>query len=207
MDECFQGFEHVKRYWDGSRDKSVAKILPGEYYVTKNLELITTVLGSCVAVCIRDEISKIGGMNHFMLPLQNKNSSVTIGKTNLASRYGNWAMEHLINDIIKFGGDKTRLEIKVFGGGAVMEENIVNNIGDKNIKFVNDYLKSENMVIAAQDVGGKWARKVVFDPLTGEVLLKRFTEMHNQTITSREQEYLKTIKSTDIDGEVELFND
>lgn len=112
------GFEGIQRYWDRERQMPAAKILPGEYYVSNQNELITTVLGSCVSACIRDPVAGIGGMNHFMLP--NSERGNWNGKHSIASnatRYGNFAMEHMINDILKHGGERGNLEVKVFGGG------------------------------------------------------------------------------------------
>jgi chemotaxis protein CheD len=137
------GFEHVNRYWDRERDMVAAKILPGEYYVTHQNELITTVLGSCVSACIRDRESGIGGMNHFMLPQTNvgkfnKGSEAIVG---IATRYGNYAMEHLINTILSNGGKRKNLEVKVFGGGKIIPA--LTDVGMKNIDFVLAYLDQE----------------------------------------------------------------
>jgi len=101
-EKIIPGFEKINRYWDKTLELNVAKILPGEYYVTASNEGVTTVLGSCVAACIRDRLFGVGGMNHFMLPIQS--SDAQGGTFGLAERYGNFAMEHLINDILKNGG-------------------------------------------------------------------------------------------------------
>lgn len=200
-----QGFEHISKYKDNTRNKVAAKILPGEYYVTKTDELISTVLGSCVSACIRDVILRVGGMNHFMLPVDKDNTSLST--INNATRYGNWAMEHLINDILKNGtGKRENLEVKIFGGGAVMESFTFNNIGDKNVQFVLKYLIDENMSIAAQDVGDIYPRKVIYSPYTGEVMVKKLRGHHNSTIEQREQEYFKHLKEDSIGGDVELFD-
>lgn len=128
---CLPGLEHVNRYWDKTHQCFAAKILPGEYYVSMHNELITTVLGSCIAACIRDVKMGIGGMNHFMLPMGCEVEH--LGKTHLtsATRYGNFAMEILINEIIKAGGDRKRMEVKLFGGGRVLSSMSTMDIGKR----------------------------------------------------------------------------
>lgn len=202
--KTLKGFESINRYWDKQNKVIAAKILPGEYYVTKNDEMITTVLGSCIAVCMRDIKSNIGGMNHFMLPIDKAEDKPAL--LDKATRYGNWAMEHLINDILKAGADKEYLEIKVFGGGAVINALQTLNIGDKNILFVKNFLRQENMKVSSQDVGGTCGRKINYYPKTGEVKLKRITDFHNQTIFEREIQYEHQLVEKPIEGDVELFD-
>ncbi len=197
------GFEHIHRYWDKTRGKYAAKIHPGELYVTHASELISTVLGSCIAVCIRDPAKGIGGMNHFMLPATN-NKKLSIGADlSAAARYGNFAMEHLINSILRFGGSKTRFEIKVFGGGKVLAQ--MTNIGLQNIKFVRDYISIEGLKIVAEDTGGIHPRKVVYDPVSGKVAMKKLKAIHNNTIEARETRYRDGLSSSKVEGEVDLF--
>ena len=129
-------FEHVSRFWDNEHSCYSARILPGEYYVTRNAEVVCTVLGSCVSACIRDARLNIGGMNHFMLPLDGSNGeSAWGGALSAATRYGNVAMERLINDILKLGGRREDLEIKLVGGGRVLSE-MSNDVGARSIDFV-----------------------------------------------------------------------
>lgn len=199
------GFEHVNRYWDRERDMVAAKILPGEYYVTHQNELITTVLGSCVSACIRDRESGIGGMNHFMLPQTNvgkfnKGSEAIVG---IATRYGNYAMEHLINTILSNGGKRKNLEVKVFGGGKIIPA--LTDVGMKNIDFVLAYLDQEGLKLLSQDLGDIYPRKVVYFPKTGKVAMKKIQDLHNDTIIQRERQYIHTLKSTPVAGDVELF--
>ncbi|MEY4195776.1 MAG: chemoreceptor glutamine deamidase CheD, partial [Pseudomonadota bacterium] len=135
-DPCLQGFESIQRRWNEKEQITEAKILPGEFYVTTRNERIFTVLGSCIAVCVRDIKTGVGGMNHFMLPIisherLNEQSSAIIGT---ATRYGNFAMEHLVNNILKNGGRRGFLEVKVFGGGRVMKA--MTDVGQKNIDFI-----------------------------------------------------------------------
>ncbi len=199
------GFEHVNRYWDKTRDRFAAKILPGEYYVTNKDELIVTVLGSCVSACIRDKNSKIGGMNHFMLPVEASGGSQSWKSTSIsaATRYGNYAMEHLINDILRNGGDRGHLEVKIFGGGRILAQ--LTDIGQRNIAFVRDYIETERLRLTADDVGDIYPRKVVYNPLTGKVFVKKLKALHNNTIIERETRYLRDLKSEPVEGEVDLF--
>jgi len=193
-------FKSIKRYWDKTHDCVAAKILPGEYYVSVTNELITTVLGSCISVCIRDPKNGIGGMNHFMLPTdKNVNEDILSD----AARYGNYAMEHLINDIIHYGGERRNLEFKVFGGGKVLDMKM--DIGKKNIEFVFDYLKTESFSVMSEDVGDVYPRKVIYFPMTGVARIKKLKKLHNQTIISRENQYLDEIKKKPVSGEIELF--
>lgn len=197
------GFEHVKKFKDNKLDKAVAKVLPGEYYITREDEWISTILGSCVSACIRDKIARLGGINHFMLPLD---KGAEVDKFSTATRYGNWAMEHLINDVLKYGtGKRENLEIKVFGGGAVLQNFTQNNIGEKNIQFVLRYLNQEQMKILSQDLGGTHPRKIMYHPKTGEALVKKLTEKTDEQIAREESAYLKSLKTKPVDGDVELF--
>lgn len=200
------GFEHINRFWDYKSQSFAAKIMPGEYYVTRHDEIIATVLGSCVSACVWDNANKVGAMNHFMLPLNNGESwSHQQQVDSLATRYGNFAMEHMINDVLKFGGSKKNLQFKVFGGSRVI--NNLGEIGESNIEFVLDYLKLEGFRLEAQDVGGINPRKVVFFPLSGKVRVKRIKDLHNDTIIRRETDYLQHIEGTEaVDGEIEMFD-
>jgi chemotaxis protein CheD len=201
-------FEHVNRYWDAVHGVWSAKILPGELYVSTHGEMISTVLGSCISVCIRDKKKGIGGMNHFMLPQNNEFSSDHWGSNPItsASRYGNWAMEYLINAILKRGGEKSNFEVKVFGGGQMMEK--MTDIGQKNILFVYQYLADEQMKIEACDVGDVYARKVLYFPDTGCVKVRRIKNVKNDTIVQREIAYEKQVsESNDAkpSNNIELF--
>lgn len=202
---CLPGFEHISRYWDRNQNCITAKILPGEFYVTKTNEKIATTLGSCVSACIWDERNAIGGMNHFMLPLTDKElHEVTWGNAKSdATRYGNYAMEHLINEILKNGGVRRNLKAKVFGGGKVLTQ--ANDIGKKNAEFVLDYLRIEGITLLSQDLGDTFPRKVIFDPQTGKVLIKKLRTIHNDTIVVREKDYQAAIIHKPIEGDIELF--
>ena len=183
-----------------------AKILPGECYVSASGEMIVTVLGSCIAACIRDTRLGIGGMNHFMLPIQSLHSNTH--RPNAASPelcYGNWAMEFLINAILKQGGRKERLEVKLFGGGKVLGSMTNIDIGNRNILFVRDFLFREGLSIVAEDLGSDHPRKVLYFPDTGAVKMKRLRTQANNTIEKREKEYLDSMTKKPDAGDVELF--
>ncbi len=203
------GFEHVKRFWDPKHSCFVAKILPGEFYISGKDEVISTVLGSCISACIRDPVLGLGGMNHFMLPHHGGHSNVSWEGSTISSetRYGNWAMEYLINELLKLGAVRERLEVKVFGGGQVLAN--MTDIGSRNIQFVKDYLYNEGMEIVSQDMGGQLPRKVVYHPDTGKVLVKKIRKTSNDTIVAREKDYMRRI-DTDIGdtsaGSIELFD-
>ncbi|RMF19469.1 MAG: chemoreceptor glutamine deamidase CheD [Gammaproteobacteria bacterium] len=194
------GFEHVNRFWDKRRNIVMAKILPGEFYVTKQDEAIGTVLGSCVAACVRDPVAGCGGMNHFMLPHTDDSPHEMLSS---AFRYGNYAMEHLVNELLKMGARRGRLEFKLFGGGRIV--NGLSDVGQRNIDFVRKYMELEGYRIAVEDLGGDHPRKIIYFPLTGKVLLKRLETLHNTTILSRETQYQGTLDTTPVSGEVDLF--
>jgi len=202
-------FDHINRYWDKVNGVWAAKILPGEFYVSTHGEMISTVLGSCISACIRDKVKGIGGMNHFMLPQDNEFSSGNWGgnPVTASSRYGNWAMEYLINAILKRGGKRENLEVKLFGGGQMMAQ--MTDIGQKNILFVYQYLAEEKLPIAASDVGDIYARKVLYFPDTGCVKVRRIKNVKNDTIIRRESDYQRQMVTNKNDqnssGNVELF--
>lgn len=186
----------VFKYYDAKFKCPGAKIKPGEVYVTGEEEVIVTVLGSCIAACIHDPRLKIGGMNHFMLPSSSRADDFS------ALRYGNYAMEHLLNGVLRQGGSRDRLEVKLFGGGAVLEN--ITDIGRSNIEFVESYVKTEKLRVLSEDVGGNQPRKVVFFPTTGRALVKRLSTVDDQ-LKSAEKQYLRSITQEETSGEVELF--
>ncbi len=206
MPIALRGFEHVNRYWDHRHDIFAAKIMPGEYYVSVHGEMVATVLGSCVAACVRDPVSGIGGMNHFMLPDNTLHHSGGWENTLVSSetRYGNIAMERLINVIIANGGIRSNLEIKVFGGGKVL--NMATDIGAKNIDFVKQYIDKEGFTIETEDVGDMYPRKVQYFPLSGRVRVKKLYRLHNETVIKREADYVDTLKHEKLTGKIDIFN-
>ncbi len=194
------GFEHVNRFWDKRRGRVMAKILPGEYYVTRQDELIGTVLGSCIAACVRDPEAGCGGMNHFMLPHSDDSPTELLSA---AFRYGNHAMEHLVNALLKMGARRGRLEFKLFGGAKVVAG--MSDVGERNIGFIERYMQLEGYRARVTDLGGTRPRKIIYDPLTGKVLLKRLESLHNDTLITRETRYQGTLDQRPVAGEVDLF--
>ncbi len=205
LPQALPGFENINRYWDHRHNIYAAKIVQGEYYVTTHNEIITTVLGSCVSACIRDWKIGVGGMNHFMLPADSryKSDAWRDSPVDTAARYGNVAMERLINAILAHGGRRENLEVKVFGGGRLL--NIAMDIGRDNIDFIKKYLRTENLEIRAEDLGGEYPRKLEYFPATGRARVKKLLKTHNDTIYRREQSYIETLKHIPVEGGVELF--
>jgi len=200
------GFEEVLSphlYFDREHNIEAAKILPGEYFATGRDMVLVTVLGSCVCACIRDRANKIGGMNHFMLPDSGQDKSNPLGES---ARYGAYAMEILINQLLKSGAKRGNLEAKVFGGASVLRGFTVNNVGERNAEFVTQFLKTEKIPIVAQDMLDIFPRKVYFFPTTGLVRVKNLKQVHNDTIISREAEYNSRLHYSKLEGEVELFD-
>lgn len=205
MRTALPGFESINRYVDKHSKTVTAKILPGEYYVTMENEVITTVLGSCISACIRCKAFGIGGMNHFMLPMSREdgNDGWINGDVSEATRYGNYAMEHMINDILKQGASRNHLEVKLVGGGQILQN--MSDVGSRNILFAREYIKTENLELVGEDVGDIYPRKVMYDPMTGKVKVKKLRSLHNETIVQREEEYQHQIEDKPVVGEIELF--
>lgn len=187
-------------YFDPRFGMQAAKILPGEYYVSAREVVMVTVLGSCVSACIRDRRRGIGGMNHFMLP--ERGGGELIGA---AARYGAYAMEVLLNQLLKLGAAREDLEAKVFGGGSVLSSMTSINVGERNAEFVLKFLATEKIDIAARDLLDVWPRKIYFFPQTGRVLVKKLRDMHNDTIINRERDYGRRLEREPVAGDVELF--
>nr|MBF0684062.1 chemoreceptor glutamine deamidase CheD [Pseudomonas sp.] len=159
----------TRRHFDAKMGCDAVKLLPNEYYVTNEDIVLSTVLGSCVAACIRDPAAGLGGMNHFMLP----GGEDAPSPTSVGMRYGAYAMEMLINELLKAGARRERLEAKVFGGGAVLDQMRQMNIGERNADFVLEYLRLEQIPVLAHDLCGEQARRVNYFPRTGKVLVRK----------------------------------
>jgi chemotaxis protein CheD len=197
-------FTHIKRYWDRQADAFAAKLLPGEYYVTLAGEMIVTVLGSCVSACVRDRASGLGGMNHFMLPLdRSSGESAWSEAASAATRYGNVAMEHLINDLLKQGARRQTLEFKLVGGGRVLDA--MTDVGAGNIDFVRQYMKMEGFQVVGEDLGDIYPRKVHYFPANGKVRVQKLMTLRNAAVVEREKRYLSQVSAEPKTGEVELF--
>jgi chemotaxis protein CheD len=206
LGRALPGFEHINRYWDHQLQTPAAKLMPGECYVSARGEMITTALGSCVAACVRDRVIGIGGMNHFMLPVQQQGGNAL--RNDLVTPelcYGNWAMEFLINAILHLGGRRENLEIKLFGGGRVLSGLRNIEIGQRNINFVFQYLETESFEVAAQDLGGDCSRKVLYFPATGLVKMRRLRTQDNTLIQERERRYMESFGRKAQRQSVEFF--
>ena len=203
MNDRDPGVGSPSRYFDRKFSCEAAKILPGEYFATDKDMLLVTVLGSCVAACLRDTRVGIGGMNHFMLPRSSEQDFSN--PVSMSARYGTYAMEILINQLIKMGGARHHMEAKVFGGGNVLRGFTANNIGESTASFVTEYLEAEGIRIVAEDMLGVHPRKIYYFPQTGRVLVKKIRELHNHTIVERESEYNLRLRNADMSGEIEIF--
>ena len=204
MPRALPQFSHITRYWDPLLGVYVAKLLPGEYYVTERSEVVCTVLGSCVSACIRDRVRGLGGMNHFMLPIdQSLGSGAWSEGVSAATRYGNVAMEMLINDLLKLGARRQHLEVKLVGGGKVLAA--ATDVGANNIEFVRKYVQTEGFEGSGEDLGGALPRKVYYFPDSGKVRVKKLMKMNNTTIVDRERQYMQTLEKAPQSGGVELF--
>lgn len=190
-------------YFDRTFNCDAAKISPGEYYYTDKDMLIVTVLGSCVSACIRDTKSGIGGMNHFMLP--ESGSADRDSPVSESMRYGTYAMEVLINQLLRNGARRENLEAKIFGGGNVLRSFTTNNVGDRNAAFVKQYLKDEGIKVTGEDLLDIYPRKVYYFPKTGKVLVKKLKQLNNYTLVKREQAYSSKLKTNDVGGDIDLF--
>jgi chemotaxis protein CheD len=183
-------------FYDAFFKNDAVKILPGEYFVYHEDILIMTTLGSCIAACLWDREAKVGGMNHFMLPEGDAGSG----------RYGSFAMELLINEMMKHGATRATMEAKVFGGGQVIDGMTTMNIGERNTTFVVDYLKTERIPIMAKDVQGPYPRKVCFLPASGKAMIKRLASS-NETLVAQDRAAAQKVApaSTGSGGSVDLF--
>jgi chemotaxis protein CheD len=188
-------------FYDPITASWMIKVLPGKFYITRRAdEVIVTVLGSCVSACIRDVETGVGGMNHFMLA---SDSAGQWGADQQSTRYGNFAMERLINELIKAGCPRERMEVKVFGGGNVTDTK--NQIGTQNAEFVLRYLEDEGLPCSAHDLGGPYPRRIQYFPSTGRVVRKLLTGGDRDTIAREEFEYAKGLTTKTTAGEVQMF--
>lgn len=186
-------------------EQEVVTIHPGEYFATADDTIISTVLGSCIAVALFDPAAKIGGLNHFMLPGEMSRDEF-IQSPN--AKYGMYAIELLVNELMKLGVKKKNIVAKVFGGGAVLRlfDGNVTSIPQSNIDFTFEYLNKEGIPILASDVGGREPRKIFLFPRTGKVLLKRIQPSQVDLVEKEEERYLTVIKETEQEGSIVLFD-
>jgi chemotaxis protein CheD len=185
-------------YNDHHFQYDAVKVLPGEYFVSSEDLLIMTVLGSCISACLWDPRARAGGMNHFMLP--DGDSVDGLG------RYGSYAMELLINQMLKAGARRETMQAKVFGGAQVMAGFTSMNVGERNTKFVFDYLAMERIPVVSQDVLDIHPRKVIFFPVTGKALVKRLAHSHPETLAVEERKgNAATVAKSTAGGSIDLF--
>jgi chemotaxis protein CheD len=191
----------VRCHIDGETGMVHVRISPGDYYVTAVDEMLVTILGSCVAVCMRDPVVGVGGMNHFLLA---ESASGDWGGVSATTRYGNHAMETLIDDIIALGGVRSRFEVKVFGGAHVIDSSMA--IGQNNVEFAERYLANEGMPIAASHVGGFHPRRIHYFPQTGKVQMLQLRRRTDEAVFKAEMEFKRRIAIKPVDGSVDLFD-
>jgi chemotaxis protein CheD len=195
-------FAHVRRMHDNRFPYEIAAILPGEFFVSAEPMIVYTVLGSCISACIRDPVAGVGGMNHFMLPAPKEHQSGDAWGGE-STRYGSFAMESLINEILKRGGLRQRLEVKLFGGGKIYEGNI--DVGANNASWVLQYLKTEGLVAQSSDLGDVYPRKVYYFIDSGRVMMKKIQRVKNETIVARERQYQQQLVHEQEASDVTLF--
>ena len=186
-------------FFDAHFRNEAVKVLPGEFFVHDEDILIMTTLGSCIAACLWDRQQRIGGMNHFMLPDGGGGSSD-------AGRYGSFAMELLINEMIKRGATRSTMEAKVFGGGAVISGMSSINVGERNTQFVLDYLRTERITVVSKDVLDVYPRKVCFLPASGKAMVKRLASTNTDALVAQERAAARQAMPTaSAGGSIDLF--
>lgn len=185
-------------YFDPHFQYNAIKVLPGEYFVGNENLVIMTVLGSCIAACIWDSRMRVGGMNHFMLP---DGDSLDV-----SGRYGSYAMELLINEMLKLGARRETMQAKIFGGAQVMHSFTTMNVGERNTAFVVNYLRTERIPVVSEDVLDIYPRKVCFFPVTGKAMVKRLAHAHPETLVAQEKSgNARTVAQVTSGGSVDLF--
>ena len=189
----------ILRYMDPQFQVPAAKLLPTQYLVVDDGTALVTVLGSCVAACIRDPVLRLGGMNHFLLPDGNGADG------GAPARYGSYAMEVLINELLKRGASRKRLEAKVFGGANVLKGFTSNPVGTRNAEFVRSYLDAEGIPVVAEDLCGIHPRKVWFFPQTGKVMVHRLPHAHDAEVAAAESAARARLSRAPVSGGMELF--
>lgn len=196
-------FPPVRKLMDKRFNQMVAIIMPGQHYVSRSPVIVYTVLVSCVSVCVRDTDIRVGGMNHFMLPAPKIDHSDQ-DSWGESGRYGSFAMELLINDILKRGGRRENLEVKVFGGGKIY--NGENDVGASNAAWILKYLENDGLSPVKKDLGGIFPRKISYFSDSGKVLMKRIVRLKNDTILKREEAYSANLKKQNLsEGDVTLY--
>ncbi len=200
MSAVLQDNPEPLRYFDREFQVDTVKILPGQYHAARS-GAVTTVLGSCVSTCLWDPVERIGGMNHFMLPGDNAHPDSPWAAS---ARFGVYAMEVLINQMIHLGADRRRLVAKVFGGARLLAGFERLDVGAKNSEFVVEFLRVEGIRVLARDLQDVCPRKVHFFVESGKAQVKRLSLTPSETVQRREQEYLRRLDAKS-GGEIEIF--
>jgi len=197
----------MRKYFDHAKQKQIHILQPADFYVVEQNEIISTVLGSCIAVCLRDKKNKIGGMNHFLLPYKqnDKQRHWPVDYQSNQLRYGNISMELLINQLIIKGADRQHFEAKIFGAASVLLNS--SDIGERNLIFVREYLDAESIPIVCEDVGGVEARKILYNVEDGEVIRFLVSMKSRSAIDSSEKNYHKNIIKKPIKSDIDFFGD
>ncbi len=190
-----------RRYFDPRFEATIITVAPGEHEITSAKdEIVATVLGSCVSVCLRDSHSGVGGLNHFLLPKNNGSADASAGE-----RYGDTAMEVLINGLLKRGAKRANFEAKVFGGARVLSGATMLAIGDGNIAFVTEFLAREGIQTVSKDVGGTRSRRIHYQPATGRAWVQHVQSSQKSAEHEQEVAYLNRLKTQPVAGEVEIW--
>ena len=184
-------------FYDAHFRNEAVKVLPGEFFVYGEDILILTTLGSCIAACLWDRSKRVGGMNHFLLPDN--------GSASDSGRYGSFAMELLIGEMVKRGATRSTMEAKVFGGGAVISGMNSINVGERNTSFVLDYLRTERITVVSKNVLGIYPRKVCFLPASGKAMVKRLASANTEALAAQERAAARVAPGTSGGGSVDLF--
>lgn len=183
-------------FYDAHFRNEAVKVLPGEFFVHDEDILIMTTLGSCIAACLWDREKRVGGMNHFLLPDSGSGAD--------SGRYGSFAMDLLIGELIKRGATRATMEAKVFGGGAVIGGMNTINVGERNTTFVLNYLRTERIAVVSKDVLDVHPRKVCFLPHSGKAMVKRLASTNSEVLAAQERAAARTVPAA-AGGSVDLF--
>ena len=177
--------------------------MPGEYYVSWAPSEITTLLGSCVAACLWDSKRKIGGMNHFMLP-DSPAEAHGLGDKTKSMRYGLYAMEVLVNDLLAMGAKREHLQAKVFGGSNITGALNTRHIGRRNAEFVIDFLHKDKIKVVASDLAGPHSRRIRFNTQNSAVRVERVASA-NSAALQQETPYSEKINKDPVNGDIVFF--
>lgn len=193
----------VRRYYDHNMELTVVKLYTGDCYVSADPgEMLVTILGSCISVCMRDPVAGVGGMNHFLLP-GNTRKKASKSDPGYSTRFGIFAIEELINQIMHLGGQKERLEVKLFGGGNVIKNSAM--IGEKNIEFAESFLRDEGFKVDASDVGGQYPRRLHYYLDSGKIMVRKLKRKEDMEIVEEEKAYKASLGKKPKKEDLELF--